>query len=142
MHVSIARNETRQNFNIWVHGGDKLVRGSGLFVGETGVSAEHHFLTPKDGEEFRFTEGEYILAVHVKLLGEARVKTLLSQPLVISGEHAAALQSPGTGLYFDWGPDFGRYIPHVEKRAPTPEADDFLKILAIEGRMKGAQPKT
>jgi hypothetical protein len=36
MHVALARNETHQNFNIWVYGNEKLVRGSGLFVGETG----------------------------------------------------------------------------------------------------------
>lgn len=46
MHVSLARNETHQNFNVWVHCDDKLVRGSGLFVGESGVAANHHFLTP------------------------------------------------------------------------------------------------
>ena len=44
MHIVIARNEARQTFNIWVYGDEKLVRGSGLFVGETGVAANHHFL--------------------------------------------------------------------------------------------------
>src|SRR5947199_1179157 len=29
MHVAVSRNETHQNFNIWVYGDDKLVRGSG-----------------------------------------------------------------------------------------------------------------
>jgi hypothetical protein len=44
MYVALSRNETRQNFNIWVYGAEKkLVRGSGLFVGETGVEANHHF---------------------------------------------------------------------------------------------------
>src|ERR1700730_660906 len=52
MHVTRTRSETRQNFNIWVYGNDKLVRGSGLFVGETGVSANHHFLMPSDGASF------------------------------------------------------------------------------------------
>jgi hypothetical protein len=47
MHVALLRNEMHQNFNIWVYGErEKLVRGSGLFVGETGVAANHHFLTP------------------------------------------------------------------------------------------------
>jgi hypothetical protein len=58
MHVALSRNETHQNFNIWVYGErGKLVRGSGLFVGETGIAADHHFLTPEDGNSFRFTEG-------------------------------------------------------------------------------------
>jgi hypothetical protein len=141
MHVCVARNETRQNFNIWVHGDDKLVRGSGLFVGETGVSANHHFLTPKDGGDFRFTQGVYTLTVHAKLLGDNKSQCLFSQSLEISREHAAELQEPGAGLYFDWGPDSGRYIPHVEKRAPSPEVDDILKIIAIDGLMKGTRSK-
>src|SRR5216684_1456715 len=32
MHVALSRNETHQNFNIWVYGDQQLVRGSGLFV--------------------------------------------------------------------------------------------------------------
>ena len=55
MHVALSRNETHQNFNIWLYGErEKLVRGSGLFVGETGVAANHHFLTPEDGSSFPF----------------------------------------------------------------------------------------
>jgi len=34
MHITLRRNETIRNFNIWVHGDDKLIDGSGLFVGE------------------------------------------------------------------------------------------------------------
>ena len=68
MHVALSRNETHQNFNIWVYGEEKLVRGSGLFVGETGVAANHHFLTPKDGSTFSFTEGNYRLEVFAHLL--------------------------------------------------------------------------
>ena len=83
MHVNLARNETRQNFNIWVHGDEKLVRGSGLFVGETGVSANHHFLTPKDGSDFRFVEGKYTLELYTKLLGDKAARCVLSQTLEI-----------------------------------------------------------
>lgn len=57
MWVALSRNETRQNFNVWVYGDEKLVRGSGLFVGEAGVEANHHFLAPRDENSFRFAEG-------------------------------------------------------------------------------------
>jgi hypothetical protein len=71
MHVALWRNETHQNFNIWVYGErEKLVRGSGLFVGETGVAANHHFLTPADGRSFSFTEGHYRIDVFARLLGD------------------------------------------------------------------------
>src|ERR1700674_4393475 len=69
MHVALSRNETHQNFNIWVYGErGKLVRGSGLFVGETGIAADHHFLAPDDGNAFRFTEGRYRRDVFAPLL--------------------------------------------------------------------------
>jgi hypothetical protein len=129
MHVTLSRNETHQNFNIWVYGDEKLVRGSGLFVGETGVAANHHFLTPRDGSGFRFTEGRYRLEVFAHLLGDKTKTRLFSQTLEISVQIGATLAEPAMGLYFDWGPDSARYLPHVEKRPPSPDPEDFLKVL-------------
>jgi hypothetical protein len=103
MFVSLSRNETRQNFNIWVYGNEKLVRGSGLFVGENGVEANHHFLIPRDGNNFRFSDGRYQMEVFAKLLGARRPKLLFSQTLEISRDAAASLEQPNAGLYFDWG---------------------------------------
>lgn len=131
MHVSLARNEMHQNFNIWVYGDEHLVRGSGLFIGETGVSANHHFLAPKDGSTFRFNAGRYRLDVYARLLGDQKSTLLFSQELEITAADASSLQEPGTGLYFDWGPDSSRYIPHVDKRQPTSDPEDFLKLLGL-----------
>src|SRR5579872_2416709 len=114
MHVAVTRNETHQNFNIWVYGDEKLVRGSGLFVGETGVAANHHFLTPRDGSGFRFTEGKYRLEIYAHLLGDKEKMRLFSQTLEITTEIGVALAQQGAGLYFDWGPDSSRYLSHVE----------------------------
>ncbi len=59
MHVALSRNKAHQNFNIWVYDErHQLVRGSGLFVGETGIAANHHFLVPPDSGSFLFTEGQ------------------------------------------------------------------------------------
>jgi len=129
MHVSLSRNETHQNFNIWVYGNERLVRGSGLFVGETGIEANHHFLTPKDGTSFRFVEGHYRLDVFARLLGDQKQTRLFSQTLEISRDIAAALAEPCTGLYFDWGPDSSRYLAHIDKRPPTPDPDKLLEAL-------------
>ena len=130
MHVALSRNETHQNFNVWVYGNEKLVRGSGLFVGETGVAANHHFLTPRDGNSFRFTEGHYRLDVFARLLGDREQTKLFTQALEISRELAAELAEPNAGVYFDWGPDSSRYLPHVENRPPSPDPDDHFKIWA------------
>jgi hypothetical protein len=132
MYVALSRNETRQNFNVWVYGNEKLVRGSGLFVGETGVEANHHFLTPRDENAFRFTEGRYTLDVFARLLGDSSNIRLFSQPLEISREIAAALTEPHTGLYFDWGPDSSRYLPHIETRPPAP--DEAERIVGLLGQ--------
>src|SRR5713101_4694978 len=91
MHVSLSRNEAQQNFNIWVYGEEKLVRGSGLFVGETGVAANHHFLAPRDANAFRFGEGQYRVDVFVHLLGDRKSTLLFSQQLEISLEIATQL---------------------------------------------------
>jgi hypothetical protein len=51
---------------------------------------------------------------------------------------AAALAEPGTGIYFDWGPDSSRYLPYVEKRAPSPDPEDFLKVLSLPPERHGS----
>lgn len=102
MHVALSRNETHQNFNIWVYGEGKLVRGSGLFVGETGVAANYHFLAPRDGNAFRFSDGQYRIDVFAHLLGDRRRTLLFSQPIEIAREIATQLAEPENGLYFDW----------------------------------------
>jgi hypothetical protein len=47
----------------------------------------------------------------------------------IGHELAASLAEPNAGVYFDWGPDSLRYLPHVESRPPSPEPEDFLRVL-------------
>jgi hypothetical protein len=136
MHVSLERSETRQNFNIWVHGDDKLVRGSGLYAGATGVAANHHFLTPDDGSTFGFNSGRYIVRVHARLLGDSASTQLFCQELEITQALAAQLEQPGAGLYFDWGPDSSRYQPHVEHRAPSPDPEQFLAALGLSSTRK------
>jgi hypothetical protein len=131
MYVALSRNETRQNFNIWVYGNEKLVRGSGLFVGETGVEANHHFLIPRDGSTFCFTEGRYRLEVFAKLLGDNRQTLLCSQNLDIPRETAALLESPEAGVYFDWGPDSSRYLLYVDRRPTVPDPGSLLKLLGL-----------
>jgi hypothetical protein len=113
MHVALARNETHQNFNIWVYGDGKLVRGSGLFVGENGIATAHHFLAPNDGRSFLFSSGHYRLDVYAWLLGDRQPTSLFSQELDMTPDLAAALPEPGAGLYFDWGPDSARYLPRI-----------------------------
>jgi len=130
IHVRLSRGETRQNFNIWVYGDDKLVRGSGLFVGETGIATNHHFLLPEDAPQFRFAAGTYLLQVFARILGEKIHKLLFSQTLEVTDNLARALEDVLCGLYFDWGPDSVRYLPHIDRRIPALSSDRMLEFLA------------
>jgi hypothetical protein len=47
MHVALSRNETHQNFNIWVYGEEKLVRGSGCSSENPASLPIITFLPPK-----------------------------------------------------------------------------------------------
>jgi len=119
------------------------VRGSGLFVGETGVAANHHFLAPRDNNSFQFGEGHYRLNVYAHLLSDRKPTLLFSQALEVSQAIAEQLKEPGTGLYFDWGPDSSRYLTHVEKRPPGPDPSDlvdFLNILQSAPSQKDTAP--
>jgi len=112
MHVALRTNETRQNFNIWVSGDKQLSRASGLYVGESGVIVSHYFMTPYDGS-FQFVEGNYRLEVFAKLVDEENTRSMWSHELHISHEQGLALQKAHSGIYFDWGPEAGRYLAHV-----------------------------
>src|SRR5206468_11573007 len=97
MFVRLRREETRQNFNIWVYGDDALARGSGLFIGENGVACNHHFLLSEAVSDFAFRQGTYELTVFARLVGEPRQLQLFSVNLEVTNEIAAALQSPLNG---------------------------------------------
>ncbi|WP_157754821.1 hypothetical protein [Ralstonia syzygii] len=121
LYVTVTKEGARQSFNVWVYGErDKLVRGSGLFVGDTGVEANHHFLPPPAATASLFDEGVYRVEVYAHLLGDKRQKLLLSQSLEIKPEFAHQLQEPGAGLRFDWAPDLSRWSGPLNPRTQSP----------------------
>lgn len=119
MFATLRRGEMRQTFNIWVYGEDKLARGSGIYVGETGVVCNHHFVLPEDGTRFEFLAGDYRLDVYAALVGHSASLHLCSVSLSISEQAAQQLKDPEFGIYFDWGPESQRYQSHVRKKATT-----------------------
>jgi hypothetical protein len=118
LYIRVKRGESQQNFNIWVYGSSELNRGSGLFVGETGIATNHHFLLPTDTEAYEFKSGEYILEVYVRLIGDKENKLLHKTALSISSQEAAQLKEGDKGIYFDWGPDSNRYHSHIDSKPP------------------------
>jgi hypothetical protein len=132
LHVALHRNESKQNFNIWVYGEKgNLKRGSGIFVPQEGVTFDHHFLLPEDGANFNFLSGRYKLSVFAKLVGSKASYELAKVNLAISEAQAAQLAEPNTGIYFDWGPDQQSYHSHIDKRpANEPNIEKLIEIIA------------
>ena len=126
MFVRLQRGETRQNLNIWVYGEKSLVRGSGLFIPETGVAANHHFLPPPDREQFTFSRGSYSLEVFIKEVGDASPYLVFSTKLDLSAEMTEGLSKGGYSVYFDLGPDSGCYHSHL-RPPPQMELGSFMR---------------
>ncbi|WP_156404680.1 hypothetical protein [Sphingomonas sp. Root241] len=122
LYATLIRQETRQNFNVWVYGDDKLKRGSGLHVSDVGIVTNHHFLLPTDNSEFRFRGGLYTLELYAKLLGDQTPSKLLSQSLEVSDAEGASLSSHMCGLYFDWGPQGNGYASHLDRAEDGPRS--------------------
>ncbi|RDL45003.1 hypothetical protein DN730_05135 [Marinomonas piezotolerans] len=130
LYVSLKRNESNQNFSIWVYG-DKndLKRGSGLFIPQDGVTFDHHFLMPSDGAEFKFISGDYQLKLYARLVGEREVQLLYEVNLYISEQQAKELSTPNTGIHFDWGADQRKYHAHIRSN-PAQQTELIAELLA------------
>jgi hypothetical protein len=126
MFARLRRGETTQNFNIWVYRDRDLHRGSGIFVPHDGVAYDHHFMVPADGSRFEFLTGQYQVEVFAVLAGSGRPQLLFSTELEVSPEMAMSLAETDLGLFFDWGPDAGRYQAHVREQ-PEPDFPDFFR---------------
>lgn len=119
MHVNLQRAESKQNFSIWVYGDDRLVRGSGLYVGIDGVACNHHFLLPEDGAELKLLPGHYKVRVFASRVTDREPLLLTQVEVTISEAQAKELENDNAGIYFDWGPDQQAYYAHVEIREPN-----------------------
>ncbi|HTR00053.1 MAG TPA: hypothetical protein VMH83_08680 [Candidatus Acidoferrum sp.] len=134
LHISLHRNESKQNFNIWVYGEKgNLKRGSGLFIPQEGITLDHHFLLPADGSDFAFKAGAYSLTIFATLVGKKTSQELMSISLQITDSQAARLTEPNTGIYFDWGPDQKSYHPHIDTRVHGEEQmKRFIELMSQE----------
>lgn len=129
MHVALTRDGIRQSFNVWSHGEVRLDRGSGLFVGDTGVVLNHHFLAPLNSDNFRFESGKYRLEVFAHILNARKPRRLFVQELEVTLEQANVLNNePGSGVFFNWDHDSSRYSSHTEKGPAIP---DILSAIGL-----------
>lgn len=132
MFIRLQREETVQDFNVWVYDDKGLVRGSGLFISKTGLSANHHFLMPKDGVSYEFFPGSYLLQLFVETVNKTSAK-IFEQVLIITPEQHKAMSEKSIGLYYDWAPNTGNYLAHLDKpKMKKDQLDDIINKLAID----------
>ena len=132
MWVRLRRGETAQNFNVWVFGEHRpLSRGSGLFVGETGVAAHHSFLPPMDGPPYEFAAGLYSLEVFATLVGQPQPISLFCTQLAVTEQQAHAIHHAASGLFFEWGPDAKTYHSVIDS-LPQQQLSSELRGLPRE----------
>jgi hypothetical protein len=115
MYIIVRSGKRKQTFNVWGHGDEKLSRGSGLFIGETGVVTNHHFNPPSKSNAWDYLSGDYEIDIFATLPGHHLPLRLHTITVTID----AAIQlptHPDAAIWFDWQPDENRYDAHVETR--------------------------
>jgi len=98
-----------------------------LFVGHEGTALDHHFLLPADGTSFDFVPGDYTIRVFAKLVKERKPTLLGTFSVRLTEASAREALITGSGVFFDWGPDLGRYHAHSRPILPTPATDKDLR---------------
>jgi len=69
LYLKVRQGESTQTFDFWMYGETKELKiGSGLRVGEDGVSFNHHFLPPRGDSSFTFLAGDHTIEVYARIL--------------------------------------------------------------------------
>jgi hypothetical protein len=119
LYLKIKQGESTQTFNFWMYGETKDLKiGSGLRVGEDGVSFNHHFLPPRNASSFAFLAGEYTIEAYARILNRRAPVLLSTVKVSLSAELAAALLDRAMGVLFTWSPDSRIYHGSVSEPPP------------------------
>jgi hypothetical protein len=115
MYVKLRRGGSEQVFSFWGYGETtKLTPGSGIFVGQAGVSYNHHFVLSVQYEGYQFVAGDYVVTVFARVVGRRAPIKLAEIPLTVSKGEAGALSGQLGVLYeLQWSAD--GYVGHARE---------------------------
>lgn len=132
LFLRVREGSRRAEFSFWGYGDKDLVRGSGLFIPETGIATNHHF-NPVDAETFfRFTEGAYSLELVAKLVGSERLVSLWKVTLQMPAEPFSGSIAMETAVFYSWSPEQKCYIASIEKRSDSVHALSGPQLARID----------
>lgn len=116
MYVKLRRQDQEYTFSFWGYGeATALVPGSGLYVGQTGVAANHHFVWSLHRPPFEFATGEHTVQVYARVVGHVSPIKLSEVCINITPEQGAVL-SRHHGMLFELEPDGRSYVGRTRER--------------------------
>ncbi|MFP5204430.1 MAG: hypothetical protein ACLGSH_03645 [Acidobacteriota bacterium] len=122
LFLRVREGSRQAEFSFWGLGDKDLIRGSGLFVPETGVVTNHHF-NPVDAETlFRFSQGSYSLELVAEIVGSKRLIPLWNVTLEMPASVFDSNIARETAVFYNWSPEQRRYVPSVENRSGSVHA--------------------
>jgi hypothetical protein len=117
LFLRVSEGARTEEFSFWGYGEKDLVRGSGIFVPETGVVTNHHFNPLHTDTLFQFSHGTYKLELIAKLVGRKRLISLWSIALEVPSGVFDKSIARDTAVYFNWSLEEQRYFGSIEKRS-------------------------
>jgi len=116
MYAKLNHRGSTQIFGFWGYGQTKqLVPGSGLYVGQTGIAVNHHFVLSTNQPSYEFTGGEYEVEIFARLVGKQQPIRLSVASVSLVEEHVGVLARRG-GILFEINPDGQQYVSHAQDR--------------------------
>jgi hypothetical protein len=106
-------------FSFWGYGDKDLIRGSGLFIPESGLATNHHFNPLSREPLFLFSSGTYTLELMTKLVGQPSLVSLCSIELEVTDSPFGSTIPHDAAIYFNWSAEQERYVASIESRSPT-----------------------
>ena len=84
---------------------------------------------PKDGNNYSFLAGEYLLSVYIEPV-EENPRKIFEQKLELTKQQQEEMLTKMAGTYFDWAPNTQNYFSHVDSSPKKDnELSDLIKIL-------------
>lgn len=114
MYAKIYSGNDSRIFSFWGYGEtEKLTVGSGLYISQSGFSANHHFVLPAHDDLFQFQAGEYKIDIFASLVGKRKPIKLETIILTLS-DGLANILAKNEGVLFERTIE-GDYIGHGRK---------------------------
>ncbi len=114
LSLRVREGKRLTEFSFWGYGDKDLVRGSGIFVPDTGVATNHHFNPINLDMPFLFSGGTYSLELVAKRVGQKSLISLWSITLQVPAEPFANGPKEEAAIFYNWSLEQKRYVASIE----------------------------